>query len=383
MYAAVREIARRGHQSLLLTDAEAHFKNQFHSPQRRAITPDCNPRPLTYPIRVDEVDAAFCRLNNGRASGPDDISAELLKYGSSVLAPPPTSLRLSTTALHKASPSNSVRARYYVFRSPTSQEESAQVFARLYFSTASHRSTADAVWARKWLCARVQRYRETIHILGIELSRAFDTIDREKLLDVLETFLQEDEIRLIKLLLADSTLSLRTGSKTLQPFISNIGTPQGDSLSPVLFVIYLEAALRDLASHLAVPRNLLEKMVVYADDADFICRDPKLAERIQQEAPSVLQRWSLTMNESKTELTILQRFVGPSGSIGAVNLSQSLKSDKGDSRGPQDALLSHEVVKLLQVFIEEKDLNVLDECYLVLFVVCRIAHEYIVLRKAE
>ncbi|EGZ10137.1 hypothetical protein PHYSODRAFT_522882 [Phytophthora sojae] len=73
--------------------------------------------------------------------------------------------------------------------------------------------TADAVWAHKWLCARVQRYRETIHVLGIDLSRAFDTIDRVKLVEVLQTFLHDDEVRLIKVLLADTKLSLRSGSK--------------------------------------------------------------------------------------------------------------------------------------------------------------------------
>ncbi|EGZ29729.1 hypothetical protein PHYSODRAFT_418173, partial [Phytophthora sojae] len=89
-----------------------------------------------------------------------------------------------------------------------------------------HRSTADAVWAHKWLCARVQRYRETIHVLGIDLSRAFDTIDRVKLVEVLQTFLHNDEVRLIKVLLADTKLSLRSGSKAQHSFDSNIGTPQ-------------------------------------------------------------------------------------------------------------------------------------------------------------
>ena len=31
-----------------------------------------------------------------------------------------------------------------------------------------------------------------------------------------------------------------------KPFSSNIGSPQGDGLSPLLFAIYLEAAVRDL-----------------------------------------------------------------------------------------------------------------------------------------
>ncbi|GMF44608.1 unnamed protein product [Phytophthora fragariaefolia] len=100
-----------------------------------------------------------------------------------------------------------------------------------------------------------QRYQNVIHVLGMDLSRAFDTIDREKLLDFLLRFLEDDDIRLIKLLLVDTTLSLRTGSTTLPPFCSNIGTHQGESPSPVLFVVYQDAAFRDLADHFAVPET--------------------------------------------------------------------------------------------------------------------------------
>eukprot|EP00644_Phytophthora_capsici_P018804 jgi/Phyca11/537836/estExt2_fgenesh1_pg.C_PHYCAscaffold_2690001 len=73
---------------------------------------------------------------------------------------------------------------------------------------------------------KVQKYRERIDILGIDLSRAFDTIDRHKLLAVLESFLPEDEIRLIRLLLSKTTLSLRSGHTTLRPFESNTETQQ-------------------------------------------------------------------------------------------------------------------------------------------------------------
>ncbi|POM73362.1 Ubiquitin-conjugating enzyme E2, partial [Phytophthora palmivora] len=136
---------------------------------------------------------------------------------------------------------------------------------------------------------------------------AFDTIDRAKLMDVLRSFLDDDEVRLIQLLLADTTLSLRSGSTTLNPFTSNLGTPQGDSLSPVLFTVYLEAALRDLADSLDVGRAFLDDMIVYADDADFVCRTVEATAFIQDQAPAILARWSLAMNSSKTELTTVAR----------------------------------------------------------------------------
>ncbi|POM68592.1 LOW QUALITY PROTEIN: RxLR effector candidate protein [Phytophthora palmivora] len=106
-----------------------------------------------------------------------------------------------------------------------------------------NRSTADAVWAPKWIAARAQTYVEKFYVLGIDMSRAFDTIDRDKLLSVLRTFLNNDEIRLICLLLQDTTLALRNGRHVLSPFISNT-----------------EASLRNLANELDLPRSILQDM---------------------------------------------------------------------------------------------------------------------------
>ncbi|EGZ09592.1 hypothetical protein PHYSODRAFT_523092 [Phytophthora sojae] len=93
-----------------------------------------------------------------------------------------------------------------------------------------------AVWTHRWLCARIQRYQESIHVLGIDLSRAFDTIDRHKLLEVLRTFLTDDDVRLIRLLLANTTLALRSGRRTLDPFIYIY-------IKIIIYILYLKLYL--------------------------------------------------------------------------------------------------------------------------------------------
>ena len=135
------------------------------------------------------------------------------------------------------------------------------------------RSTADVVFGYRWLCAKVQRQRVTIEFLCIDLSRAFDTIRRDKLLEVLQSFIDEPELRMIRFLLAATSLEPRLSTGDCHAFASTIGTPQGDSLSPVLFTVYLEAALRDVRSRLPPrpPADVrLPLAVEYADDIDFI-----------------------------------------------------------------------------------------------------------------
>ena len=110
--------------------------------------------------------------------------------------------------------------------------------------------TGDLVWAQRWLAAKVLRYKGTIHILGLDMSRAFDTINRSKLLAVLECVpgLTDDDRQLIRILLANTSVRVCFNGILTESFTTNIGTPQGDGLSPILFAVYLEAALRELVA---------------------------------------------------------------------------------------------------------------------------------------
>ena len=109
------------------------------------------------------------------------------------------------------------------------------------------------------------------------MSRAFDTIDRGKLIGILKTIpnITCDEIRLITVLLANTTLQVQFNGILTSPFSSNIGSPQGDALSPILFAIYLEAAIRALYAKGLVRPDVdalagLPDFLVYADDTDFV-----------------------------------------------------------------------------------------------------------------
>ena len=140
------------------------------------------------------------------------------------------------------------------------------------------------------------------------MSAAFDTIDRATLLNILETIIEEDELRLVRFLPSNTCLIIRIGgTKEENKFTSNIGTPQGDSLSPILFVVYLENALKEVRPLLPQPVTESEKTIpneiAYADDVDFIARERIDVTQIYR----VLKRYNLEVNVDKTEYTIMDR----------------------------------------------------------------------------
>ena len=57
------------------------------------------------------------------------------------------------------------------------------------------------------------------------MTLAFDTIKRTKLIEILESFLREDEIRIIRILLSNTTLDIKSSSNISNPFDENVGSP--------------------------------------------------------------------------------------------------------------------------------------------------------------
>ena len=85
-----------------------------------------------------------------------------------------------------------------------------------------NRSTSDVVWAHRWISAKVLNYADIeIDITGIDMSAAFDTIDRKQLLQLLTNLVTEDERRIIQFLLSNTTLNVKTsGANTEEPFLT-------------------------------------------------------------------------------------------------------------------------------------------------------------------
>ena len=108
------------------------------------------------------------------------------------------------------------------------------------------RSKSDIVWCHRLLAARVQKFQEEILITGIDMNSDFDTLKRRNLIEILELFPREDKIRIIRMLLSNTTLDIKSSSNISNPFDTNLVSLQGDGLSGFLFIIYLGKALRTL-----------------------------------------------------------------------------------------------------------------------------------------
>ena len=80
---------------------------------------------------------------------------------------------------------------------------------------------------------------------------------------------------------------------------TNIGSPQGDSASAILFILYL--ALRLKKYKFDVDKDDLFIEVQYADDLGWVTNKEKYTINIKENIPNVLKEGNLEINPSKTE----------------------------------------------------------------------------------
>ena len=150
------------------------------------------------------------------------------------------------------------------------------------------------------------------------MSSAFDTIDRSELIEVLEEFLDEDEVRICRILLSETRMTVRFGTEFAETLKTNKGSPQGDSISGVFFNVAFEHALRDLRAEMnknspCIEHNYSRKTptfppeLVYADDSDFVTEDSHRNNEIQRLADPILRTHSLEVNNDKWEKTHITR----------------------------------------------------------------------------
>ena len=168
--------------------------------------------------------------------------------------------------------------------------------------------TTDIVWAYRWILAKVQEYDITIYVTGIDMSSAFDTLERNKLLEIVASFMCEDNQRILRVLLSETTVEIQIKGAETAPFKSNIGAPQGYSYSEPQFTTYFEFSLKKAReqTNITTTEDCPEEMI-YADDYDHLTEELEKKKVFKDKVKGILAEDNLDVNETKTEDTILRR----------------------------------------------------------------------------
>jgi len=104
-----------------------------------------------------------------------------------------------------------------------------------------NRSTIDHIFCIRQILEKKWEYNEAVHQLFIDFKKAYDSVRREVLYNILIEFgVPKKLVRLIKMCLTETYSKVRVGKNLSDMFPIKNGLKQGDTLSPLLFNFALE-----------------------------------------------------------------------------------------------------------------------------------------------
>ena len=186
-------------------------------------------KPLDRPITCEEVALAASKLKTNTYSGPDNLQTELIKYADPVIYDIYTQDINVSFIAQKYIPSIGVGFLALLQKpgKPKGQCTSLRPLTLLNGSRKMLRCS-DIVWAQRLMVSVVMRKRWTFSKMGIDMSRAFDTVKRTIIIDLLyDAGCCSDDVRLVQCLLSNTRLRIKV-NKSLSEELQELGLSKSE-----------------------------------------------------------------------------------------------------------------------------------------------------------
>lgn len=321
-----------------------YFKELLNCPtptNRYAYNQTQTPNPESPPPTQEEIQHHIKRLKNNRTSGEDGIIAELLKnLGPKALEELThiiTNIWTTETIpddwkcalihpLHKKGDKTDVnnyrgisllQVTYKVLSAcllKRTQEQLEHKIGEYQAGFRPGRSCVEQILNLKNVLKMKALRNRPIVCTFIDFKKAYDSIDRQSLFDILEEQgLDGKTLRLIKQTLTDTVSKVKFMGEISEPFHINTGVRQGDGLSPLLFNLALDKVIKEWEQLLKEQEkwipiklgrnrdNLEVNCLAFADDLALLGPDEATAVAQIETLKECAERIGLQVSFEKTQ----------------------------------------------------------------------------------
>ncbi len=276
------------------------------------------------PITLDMVKEAIAKMSLGKAPGPSGIIVEMIHAAGDTAASMIRDLAISISrdckipvdweesfivCLYKGKGDSLDRGNY---RGLKLTEQVMKIIERILdviirdmvsiddsqFGFVPGRGTTDAIFVVRQLQEKFLAANKRLHMAFVDLEKAFDRVPRKVIWWAMRK-LHVDEwvIRLVQGMYANARSRVRVGDGLSEEFQVRVGVHQGSVLSPLLFIIVLEALSLEFRAGVPWEDLYADDLIIITDSMDECVRRVKIWKE-------EMEKKGLRMNAKKTKVLI-------------------------------------------------------------------------------
>ena len=158
------------------------------------------------------------------------------------------------------------------------------------------RGTVDAIFTLRQVQEKTLEGNRSQYWAFVDLEKAFDRVPRELIYwSLRKKEVPEECISMVKAMYEDATTVVKCKDGLSESFEVKVGVHQGLKISPLLFVMVLDALREET-------RRGLPWEILYADDLAICADDEKSLQESVWKWQSCMERRGLRVNAAKTEV---------------------------------------------------------------------------------
>ena len=179
------------------------------------------------------------------------------------------------------------------------------------FGFQKNKSTTDCIFIFHSILSKVLNEKNKLYCCFIDYQKAFDTVDRALLWQkLLQNGCSKIMLKALFSMYESIKSCVRYKNKCSSFFTIHTGVKQGDPLSPVLFIFFINDILESTRSDnidLFDSNYINLFMLLYADDAVLFSKSPVHLQEMLNKLHEYSQTWGLQVNTSKTKIMIFEK----------------------------------------------------------------------------